>query len=102
MAEAQEKPQLINTVRGNLMIAKALAYAIAAIDALPDNMKEASDRDDMVHILTTNFPQWMPLVAASVQCHTSRCPDLKDYKTDTPAPDLGEIFERITQTHKPS
>jgi hypothetical protein len=39
------------TGRDRYIAEKALAYAIAAIDALPENRREQSDRDDMVLLL---------------------------------------------------
>ena len=42
--------------REGYIIAKALAYAIATIDALPENKREVSDRDDMVALLIERVP----------------------------------------------
>ena len=39
------------TQRDDYLIKKALAYAIEAIDRLPKQWQEASDRDDMVKLL---------------------------------------------------
>jgi hypothetical protein len=40
-----------NTGRDGLIICKALAYAIAAIEALPEEWQEWSDKEDVVNLL---------------------------------------------------
>jgi hypothetical protein len=58
------------TGRDGFIIAKALAYAIATIQALPEHMQEYSDMCDMCEILRS-FPEGMALSTAfSVFGHT--------------------------------
>jgi hypothetical protein len=79
MSEAK-RSEFVSSVRGNLIVAKALAYAIDAIDSLPPEKQERSDRNDMCHVLTTVFGQWTDIVKQSVEHHTGRTLDLTDYK----------------------
>jgi hypothetical protein len=44
------------TGRDNIIIAKALAYAITTIDSLPRVRQEGSDRDDMLDLLSAMVP----------------------------------------------
>lgn len=79
----ERRREFVNSVRGTLIVAKALAYAIATIDALPPDKQEASDRDDMVHILTGTkaFGQFKDVAVRSVEYYLGRKPDLTDHKT---------------------
>jgi hypothetical protein len=43
--------------RGQLILAKALHYAIKYIGSLPEAEKPSSDRDDMLFILNNLFPE---------------------------------------------
>lgn len=80
----QKRQEFVSSVRGTYIVAKALAYAIAAIDALPREKQEASDRDDMVHILTQTkaFGQFKDIVVRDVAHHMGRAPDMTDHKTE--------------------
>jgi hypothetical protein len=44
------------TGRDGFIIARALAYAIEAIDRLPQERRAMSDRDDMEQILSSMYP----------------------------------------------
>ena len=70
------------TGRDRLIIAKALVYAIAAIDRVPDEQREWSDRCDMVKLLFTLVPDPMQreVMARAVESHTGTLPDLTDWK----------------------
>lgn len=70
----------LNSIRTQLVIAKALAYAVVMIDSLPEKKQEWSDRQDMVNILLNHFAMWVPIVAHDVEFHTGTKPDLTDYK----------------------
>ena len=48
--------------RGQLIVAKALHYAIKYIGSLPEAEKPSSDRDDMLFILNNIFPQHADLL----------------------------------------
>ena len=79
-----EKPSV--TGRDGYIMAKALAYAIAYIDSLPEEKREASDRNDMVALLNDNVPdpterEWL---ARGVEAHTGVLPDLTDWKAGDP------------------
>ena len=74
------------TGRDGYIVAKALAYAIAFIDSLPEAKREVSDRDDMVALLVDNVPdpterEWL---ARGVEAHTGVLPDLTDWKAGDP------------------
>lgn len=65
------------TGRDGMIVAKALCYAIASIDALPAARREASDRDDMVRLLRAMASaKSLDDYAAGVEWHTGRTPDL--------------------------
>jgi hypothetical protein len=50
--EPDEQPSATNiTGRDHYIICKALAYAITAIERLPDRWQEASDKEDMRRLL---------------------------------------------------
>jgi hypothetical protein len=69
-------------MRDRYITAKALAYAIAAIDSLPPERQEWSDRNDMVELLCRQMPDPVQreALALSVQGHFGRPPDLTDWK----------------------
>jgi hypothetical protein len=48
--------------RGQLIVAKALHYAIKYIGSLPEAEKPSSDRDDMLFILNNVFPEHADLL----------------------------------------
>jgi hypothetical protein len=77
------------THRDGYIIAKALAYAIATIDSLPEKRQERSDRDDMVAILCALYPDpsGREDFARGVEAHTGRLPDLTDWKAGSGLPD---------------
>jgi len=80
-----EKPSV--TGRDAYIMAKALAYAIACIDGLPEERREVSNRCDMVALLYAAVPD--PLererLARSVEVHTGVLPDLTDWKAGDPS-----------------
>ena len=71
------------TTRNTDFIAKALAYAIGAIDALPPGKGELSDRDDMAAILHHLLPNQSDRLneAKNVEHHTGFRPDLEFCRT---------------------
>jgi hypothetical protein len=78
------------TGRDGHIIAKALAYAIAAIDAIPEErMIDVSDRDDMVAIFYALCPDPADreYYARGVEIATGRLPDLTDWKAGPGLPD---------------
>lgn len=70
------------TGRDRYVTTKALAYAIAFIDSLPEDQQESSDRDDMVALLVALLPNMVEreILAQSVQSHTGVLPDITDWK----------------------
>jgi hypothetical protein len=66
----------------NSRIAKALAYAIAAIDGLPYEKQEVSDRDEMVALLLEIAPKDRDLAILDdgVEQHLGRRPNLINHK----------------------
>jgi hypothetical protein len=65
------------TGRDGYVTAKALAYAIAYIDSLPEKQREASDRDDMRRILVAKVSSSnLKLLCDTVEKHTGRRPDI--------------------------
>ncbi len=74
------------TGRDGYIIGKALAYAIATIDGLPEGQQERSDRDDMVAVLLAMYPDQFTLgeYADGVERHTGRRPWLVDEKRQEP------------------
>ena len=67
--------------RSHHILGTALAFAIAAIDALPEKAKPASDRDAMVAILLANFSEFeREMFAAQVERKTGHAPDMTDWK----------------------
>jgi hypothetical protein len=66
------------------VLARALTYAIATIDGLPDERRTqqvSDDRDDMVHMLHLMItdPALREKLAAEVEEVTGRLPDLTDW-----------------------
>jgi hypothetical protein len=80
-----EKPSV--TGRDGLIVAKALAYAIAFIDSLPEEKQERSDRADMVALLhaAVSDPVQRERLARSVEANTGVLPDLTDWKAGDPS-----------------
>ena len=82
-------------LRGQLIMAKALAYAMSAIDALPVERQEWSDRQDMAYMLGECFSAFAEMAAQSVAHHTGKPLDITDYKAkDEPHPISGFIIPR--------
>ncbi len=79
-----EKPSV--TGRDGLIVAKALAYAIAFMDSLPEEKQERSDRCDMVALLhaAVSDPIQRERLARGVEVHTGVLPDLTDWKVGGP------------------
>jgi hypothetical protein len=85
------------THRDRYIIAKELAYAIAAIDSIPeDRMIDVSDRDDMVAILCAlcSDPSERERFARGVEIATGVLPDLTDWKAGPILPDWDPIVKR--------
>jgi hypothetical protein len=59
----------INQLRITLVTAKALAYAIKTIEALPKRWQEWSDKEDMKMILHDVFPMWEDIAKQSAEHH---------------------------------
>ena len=74
------------TGRDDLIVAKALAYAIAFMDSLPEEKQERSDRADMVALLhaAVSDPVQRERLARGVEVHTGELPDLTDWKVGGP------------------
>jgi hypothetical protein len=66
------------------VLAKALAYAIAFIDGLPQDQREEQedDRSDMVHVLSLMIPCDVERERLAVEAERTvgRLPDLTDWK----------------------
>jgi hypothetical protein len=73
------------TTRDSYIINKALAYAIAWIDSLPEEQQEASDRDDMVAVLIARIPSPLEreVLAHGVECHTGVLTDFTNWKLES-------------------
>jgi hypothetical protein len=72
-----------NSLRGNLVMAKAIAYALHYIDSLPSERQEWSDRQDMCNIMLHCLPESLVHMAVvSVEHHTQSVVDVTDHKTD--------------------
>lgn len=72
--------QFAASIRGQIVIAKALAYAMQAIDSLPPEKQEWSDRQDMACILNEIYTNWVSIAAQSVEFHTGKPVDIVDHK----------------------
>jgi hypothetical protein len=70
------------TGRDDYIIAKALAYAIAFIDELPEDQQAASDRNNMAALLVAKVPDHVERekLVRDVELHTGVPPDLIDFK----------------------
>lgn len=70
------------TGRDSYILTKALMYAVAAIDALPADQQESSDRDDMVQLLIARMPDPVEreALARTIQAHTGISPDITNWK----------------------
>lgn len=79
----------INSTRGHLVLAKALGYAMDAIDQLPQERQEWSDRQDMAFLLNEVFGQFKDMVEQTVKAHTGRKLDSADHKNTDPHPISG-------------
>jgi hypothetical protein len=66
------------TGRDGHVIRKALAYAIASIDSLPERRQEFSDRSDMLVLLLALVPHAMDrdALAKEVESHTGTLPNI--------------------------
>jgi hypothetical protein len=75
-------------MRDHYITAKALAYAIAAIDSLPPERQEWSDRNDMVELLHRMVPGEIQreALALGVEGHFGRPPDLTNWKQEKGQP----------------
>jgi len=76
------------TGRDGIIISKALAYAIATIQALPPEKQEWSDMHDMIAILNAWHPNEFireGVLAQTVEIHTGRRPVLIDEKAPNAA-----------------
>ena len=66
------------TGRDDYLIAKALLYAIAFIESLPEQQRELSDRDDMVALLNHFVPAAVEReqLARNLEQRTGFLPDI--------------------------
>ena len=87
--------RFVNSIRGRLMVAKALAYAIGTIETLPLERQEWSDAQDMKFILNECFAEWATHVADAVEHHTGKRPDLIDGKSGDYTPDQHPGFDSM-------
>jgi hypothetical protein len=87
MSDTKNQDMDPNSTRGMYVIAKALAYALYAIDSLPPERQERSDRSDMASILLTTFAGLAPTVVHSAEFHTQTQIDVTDHKTGKTLPD---------------
>jgi hypothetical protein len=60
------------TGRDRLITAKALAYAIIAIERLPEEWREASDLNDMKTLLNTYNPKLVQTLMITARSHLER------------------------------
>jgi len=67
----------MDTLRKQLIMAKALAYAIETIQKLPPRWQEASDCADMKILLDDMHPRWKHLAVASARHHLSAAKDVE-------------------------
>jgi hypothetical protein len=70
------------TGRDDYLIAKALVYAIAFIESLPEQQRELADRDDMVALLNSRVPAAVEReeLAKHVERKTGILPNFTDWK----------------------
>jgi hypothetical protein len=71
------------TGRDDYLIAKALLYAIAFIESLPEQQRELSDRDDMVALLNHVVPAAVEReeLARNLEQRTGFLPDITRLKS---------------------
>lgn len=83
-------PDSATSVTGHdgYIMGKALAYAIAYIQSLPEERQEFSDMCDMAMIARQRFGVLMPLHVLGVEAHTGQAPDL--CPEDVAGPDVLE------------
>ena len=62
------------TERDRSVIAKALCYTLCAVDSLPPEKQNASDRNHMMLLFRAMLS--IDSYAAGVESHTGRCPDV--------------------------
>jgi hypothetical protein len=68
------------TGRDGYVISEALAIAVGAIDSLPLQQREISDREDMVTILMAfNMPEQLDRLAMAVGSRFGTVPDLSPH-----------------------
>jgi hypothetical protein len=68
------KPETV-TGRDGYIVAKALTYAIEAIEALPERWQEYSDKEDMIALLEAISPDATAreIMRKGVQGHIRQC-----------------------------
>ena len=71
------------SLRGSLVLAKPIAYALVNIDSLPRARQEWSDRQDMANMLLHALPEFAASAAVTaVEHHTETAVDVMDHKFD--------------------
>ena len=74
-------PSCMGPGRAQHILAKALCYAVAAMDSLPEQKRTASDRDDIVALILANFSESQrEIYMAEVERNTGHAPDMTDWK----------------------
>lgn len=75
-------PSTMGPGRAQHILAKALCYAVAAMDRLPEQRRAASDRDDIVALILANFGESQrEMYMAEVERNTGHAPDMTDWKS---------------------
>lgn len=60
---------MINNMRAQLVMAKALAYAIRVIENLPVRWQEQSDKEDMKKLLAEEFGVFVSIATEAARYH---------------------------------
>lgn len=68
----QTEHERVVTMRELYILAKALAYAIRAIEHLPARLQEFSDKEDMKRILHDDFAMFEEVVTQCADSHLRR------------------------------
>lgn len=71
------------TGRDSVIMGKALVYAIAHIQSLPEEQQEFSDLCDMALLARERYGVLVPACVLSVEWHSGRTPDLWPEGTPT-------------------
>jgi len=85
------------TGRDGFIIGKALVYAVARIQSLPDEKQEWSDMSDMCAIARAGDARGVGLLAAGVYEHTGALVDLWPNPDEAIAPAWKAEFDRTVK-----